>query len=1028
MKCRIFTLLFAFLAIAGNAVWGQNGSAESPVTIDISFMRTGGTTTLPTGGGFTATKGTTSGTRDSDQSNTLTITGGGYYKLTGGNSNIQIKVTATEPVYITLASGIHVDASLDNDLKNPLQDATAGIWENRCAMEIASGANVTLDWEGDCELSSGGLRAGINVKPNATLILKGTGNGKLYGTCWNNQGGIYTSGAGIGGDSEEPNFGTIIIESGTVEGRCLAQVPNWKSYGAGIGGGFKQGTPDPVENGTSSTSGTIIIKEGNVTGTANYDNTSLNIHTTGRSAAIGGGYAGTCTNIAILGGSLTTNTGSESDKIGVGEDYEGNNGITNGIIIGQWDENTTAPNVNISDINQTNYVDGRGEYPSVTGNVTMPERTQIYVPNAPVVPSTDDTDATFYAYNLYLSNEKMEGDSDHKLDEGEQEYNAVSSYYFGKNMTFNLTELGCTEDHLFMGWISTDNSDIVPAKNGNATFETPSENPNGSKESAGVELLYYRSVWVDNEMDVTVRIGTTWAGQPGDHTPEVEYVPTNLDVSNLTFSLSTYDNSTTKPSEFEDLKFVGNQLQGKVNLQGDDTYKKIVIKAKVKLGNDGEEKETTINVVIVDEYMINTASVDLNKKHVYNGQLHNGTSGTEMDDWVLDVKMTKDIIDEPLDEPAPLREGTHYRIYQYTYNNNETPETASDGDEETLPIKNAGTYSNITIQAINDALFDFTLDPQHTGKYTLTGTDQVITVAQREMNVLLKAEVTTVDELNQLKESNDIKSLVNFEAMEGIRGLVEGEEPEISGTISSVEKKEGSDNIYLVTIERSSFKIGKNDSFLPSNYKMTVGSETLTDEGKMPENSDEDIVIEVEISGNNNNDDTDRPGHIERPAKYYNIYIDTVCPGLKLELSKDVVKEGGQVSVYLTIDAKCDTTDFRFEYKKDLFGRWEDLKPLEGVQPGEYIIKLIYHDIYIRALDATMPEEEPTGIEDVEGVKVYAQDGNIYVYTPNRERVMIVSMNGALVKNAEQEGMQSYSVSRGIYIVRIGDKVFKIKN
>ena len=98
------------------------------------------------------------------------------------------------------------------------------------------------------------------------------------------------------------------------------------------------------------------------------------------------------------------------------------------------------------------------------------------------------------------------------------------------------------------------------------------------------------------------------------------------------------------------------------------------------------------------------------------------------------------------------------------------------------------------------------------------------------------------------------------------------------------------------------------------------------------------------------------------------------------------------------------------------------------MQPGEYIIKLIYHDIYIRALDATMPEEEPTGIEDVEGAKVYAQDGNIYVYTPNRERVMIVSMNGALVKNAEQEGMQSYSVSRGIYIVRIGDKVFKIKN
>ena len=1023
MKCRIFTLLFAFLAIAGNAVWGQNGSAESPVTIDISFMRTGGATTLPTGDGFTAIKGTTSGTEDGDQSNTLTITGGGYYKLTGGNSNIQIMVTATEPVYITLASGIHVDASLDNDLTNPLQDATAGIWENRCAMEIASGANVTLDWEGDCELSSGGLRAGINVKPNAILILKGTGSGKLYGTCWNNQDGIYTSGAGIGGDSAEPNFGTIIIESGTVEGRCLAQVPNWKSYGAGIGGGFKQGTPDPVENGTSSTSGTIIIKEGNVTGTANYDNTSLNIHTTGRSAAIGGGYKGTCTNIAILGGTINNNTatGNDADVIGVGEDYE--NGITNGIIIGQWNKDITPTLPDDIDINETNYFNGLAKPEDVVegyknkGEVTMPEGTQLYY-SYPI-----NEEAKFYAYNFKLDENMFAGEGSHSITSSTG-YGNRKFYYYGANMSFTEGALSCSLNHLFLGWYDADATiSIVPIKdNDNATFETSKNTP------TSLTIYEYDAVWVDNEMDVTVRIGTTWAGQPGDHTPKVEYVPTNLDVSNLTFSLSTYDSNTAMPSEFKDLKFVGNKLQGKVNLQGDDTYKKIVIKAKVKLGNDGEEKETTINVVIVDEYMINTASVDLNKKHVYNGQLHNGTSGTEMDDWVLDVKMTKDIMDGTLDEPAPLREGTHYRIYQYTYNNNGTPETASDGDEETLPIKNAGTYSNITIQAINDALFDFTLDPEQTGKYTLTGTDQVITVAQREMNVLLKAEVTTVDELNQLKESNDIKSLVNFEEMKGDRGLVTDEVPEVDGNITSVEKKEGSDNVYLVTIDRSSFEIGKSTTFLPSNYKMKIGTEELTDEVKMPEGSDEDIVIEVEISGNNN-DNTGGNIHIDRPKKYYHIYIDTVCPGLHLELSKDSVIEGGQVSVYLTIEEQCDTTGFTFEYKRGLNKWWQDLKPLEGVQPGEYIIKNIYSDIYIQALDAILLiEEEPTGIEDVEGVKVYAQNGNIYVYTPNRERVIIVSMNGALVKNAEQEGMQSYSVSRGIYIVRIGDKVFKIKN
>ena len=178
-------------------------------------------------------------------------------------------------------------------------------------------------------------------------------------------------------------------------------------------------------------------------------------------------------------------------------------------------------------------------------------------------------------------------------------------------------------------------------------------------------------------------------------------------------------------------------------------------------------------------------------------------------------------------------------------------------------------------------------------------------------------------------------------------------------------------------------------------------------------------------------EDEDQGGDIhkpQRPIKYYNIYVDTICPGLNVEVSKDVVQEGHQVSAYLTIQAECDTTGMRFEYKRGLFGYWQDLKALEGVQPGEYIIKNIYTDIYIRALDATLPEEEPTGIEAIEGAKAYAKDGSIYVYTPSREEVMIIGMSGAIIKRAEQVGLQSYSVSRGIYIVRIGDKVFKLKN
>ena len=219
---------------------------------------------------------------------------------------------------------------------------------------------------------------------------------------------------------------------------------------------------------------------------------------------------------------------------------------------------------------------------------------------------------------------------------------------------------------------------------------------------------------------------------------------------------------------------------------------------------------------------------------------------------------------------------------------------------------------------------------------------------------------------------------------------------------------EGGATIMTSTTEENTY------TFIMPDENVTV-SATFTKMEEQPGDDDED-------------QDTDKPGTIVKPIKYYNIYIDTICPGLNVEVSKDVVQEGHQVSAYLTIQSECDTTGMRFEYKRGLFGYWKDLKELEGVQPGEYIIKNIYTDIYIRALDATLPEEEPTGIEDLEGVKAYAKEGSIYVYTPNREEVMIIGMSGAIIKRVEQVGLQSYSVSRGIYIVRIGDKVFKLKN
>ena len=168
------------------------------------------------------------------------------------------------------------------------------------------------------------------------------------------------------------------------------------------------------------------------------------------------------------------------------------------------------------------------------------------------------------------------------------------------------------------------------------------------------------------------------------------------------------------------------------------------------------------------------------------------------------------------------------------------------------------------------------------------------------------------------------------------------------------------------------------------------------------------------------------PDYRPDPISYYNIYIEDVCDGVEVTLSNNVVREGNSISVYVKKDTVNYTFDnFKVYYKRSYYGTWDELK--EGTQPGEYPIKNIWTHIYIKA-EGAEEKEDPTGIESIEGVKVYTKDGSLYVQTPQREQVIIVSMSGAVVKNEEQVGLKQYhGLQSGIYIVRVGDKAYKLR-
>lgn len=141
MKTRIFTFLVAFLATMSGAVWGQETYYVGNNTNDKLTIQASCTIEMAQG---------------IQKSNDQIIIEGDKGEITLTLKNVDIDVRLMED---TKTGGS--DSEVDN--------TNAG----NCAMEINPGTTVTLIWEGTNKLWSSSQRAGINVKPGATLILKG---------------------------------------------------------------------------------------------------------------------------------------------------------------------------------------------------------------------------------------------------------------------------------------------------------------------------------------------------------------------------------------------------------------------------------------------------------------------------------------------------------------------------------------------------------------------------------------------------------------------------------------------------------------------------------------------------------------------------------------------------------------------------------------------------------------------------------------------------------------------------------------
>ena len=161
----------------------------------------------------------------------------------------------------------------------------------------------------------------------------------------------------------------------------------------------------------------------------------------------------------------------------------------------------------------------------------------------------------------------------------------------------------------------------------------------------------------------------------------------------------------------------------------------------------------------------------------------------------------------------------------------------------------------------------------------------------------------------------------------------------------------------------------------------------------------------------------------------YNIWLEDVG-GLSLTASASQVYYGDDVTItaYVLPDPNYTDNGLRLYYQCGDGGWKEATLEYQDGNMYQFVVYDVTSDVSLRwdGLEYNYPHTG-TAIEDIEGTKVYAQNGSLYVYTPQPQEVAIITMNGTVLKREQQEGLRSYSLPKGVYIICIGEERMKVR-
>lgn len=259
--------------------------------------------------------------------------------------------------------------------------------------------------------------------------------------------------------------------------------------------------------------------------------------------------------------------------------------------------------------------------------------------------------------------------------------------------------------------------------------------------------------------------------------------------------------------------------------------------------------------------------------------------------------------------------------------------------------------------------------------------------------------------------------LDNSASIKGAPLMVNGGEAVVNGDINLVV---GENSWYGANVDKEGELIFEPNS----SFEMTNNSGNddlallLVEKGTISNPENADLV--------SNGDGTYSKEEPVAPIEYHDLHIaKSVGAKLVSRYDKNRTPDGGSFTLSLEKEEGYEGCEPTVYYKRGRLEDWKELK-LDEVS-GYYQIRNVYTDIYVKVSGDGI---WPVSNEEVEAqeVKVYTLDHKIVVSTPSMMDVQIISMTGVQVASDKVARQREFhNISEGIYIVKVGDKIIKVK-